>query len=91
MASRRQILNFVLVNGGQLQFIGLDRSGTAGTALRARPMANFPATFSSNPLTALSGTYVFDFAGVDGSLGLSQIGEFNADGNENITGGAPST
>ena len=36
---------------------------------------------------ALSGTYVFDFAGVQGSNGLSQIGEFTANGAGNISGG----
>jgi hypothetical protein len=36
----------------------------------------------------LNGTYVFDFAGVQGSNGLSQIGEFNADGAGNITDGS---
>ncbi len=79
--------NFVLVNGGELQFIGFDRSGTAGTAM-GRATEQIPAKFSNNSLTALSGTYVFDFAGVDGSKGLSQIGEFNADGKGNITGGS---
>ena len=44
--------------------------------------------FSGAPNSALNGTYVFDFAGVDGLNGLSQIGEFNADGAGNITSGS---
>jgi hypothetical protein len=36
----------------------------------------------------LNGTYVFDFAGVHGSNGLSQIGEFDADGAGHIKTGS---
>lgn len=76
--------SFVLVNGTQLQIIGFDATGTA----TGQANTQTPSTFASAPLSALSGTYVFDFAGVDGSHGLSQIGEFGADGAGNITGGS---
>jgi len=76
--------DFVLVNGSQLQIIGFDTSGTAAGQANAQS----PAAFTNNSLSALSGNYVFDFAGVDGSNGLSQIGGFNADGAGNITGGS---
>ena len=72
--------NFVLVNGNQLQITGFDNTGTASGQAFARDVTAF-----SN--AALSGTYVFDFAGVQGSNSLSQIGEFTADGAENITRG----
>lgn len=73
--------NFVLVNGAQLQIIGFDSSGTAS----GQASAQSAATFSGAPLTALRGTYVFDFAGVHGANRLSQIGEFSADGAGNVT------
>ncbi len=73
-------INFVLVNGNQLQITGFDNSGTASGQATARDVTAF-----SN--AALSGTYVFDFAGVQGSNGLSQIGEFTANGAGIITGG----
>lgn len=73
-------INFVLVNGNQLQIVGFDNSGTASGQATARDVTAF-----SN--AALSGTYVFDFAGVHGSNGLSQIGEFTANGAGLITGG----
>lgn len=76
--------DFVLVNGTQLQFIGFDTTGTASGQANALN----PSAFASAPLAALNGTYVFDFSGVDGSHGLSQIGEFSADGAGNITKGA---
>ena len=76
--------NFVLVNGTQLQIIGFDATGTA----TGQANAQVASTFVSTPLSALNGTYVFDFAGVHGSNGLSQIGEFAADGAGNITGGS---
>ncbi|MBZ5659554.1 MAG: hypothetical protein LAO08_04040 [Acidobacteriia bacterium] len=72
--------NFVLVNGNQLQITGFDNTGTASGQAVARDVTAFgPA--------ALSGTYVFDFAGVQGSNGISQIGEFTADGAGNISRG----
>ncbi len=76
--------NYVLVNGSQLQIIGFDASGTAA----GQASAQDASTFSGAPLSALSGTYVFDFAGVDGSNGLSQIGEFNADGAGHVKTGS---
>lgn len=76
--------DFVLVNGAQLQIIGFDATGTAAGQANAQDAS----TFAGTPLSALNGTYVFDFAGVHGSNGLSQIGEFNADGAGNITDGS---
>ena len=76
--------DFVLVNGAQLQIIGFDASGTATGQANAQDAS----TFQGAPLSALNGTYVFDFAGVHGSNGLSQIGEFTADGAGNITQGS---
>ena len=76
--------DFVLVNGAQFQIIGFDGSGTAAGQANAQNASAFLGT----PDSALNGTYVFDFAGVDGSNGLSQIGEFNADGAGNITSGS---
>ena len=76
--------DFVLVNGTQLQIIAFDATGTATGQANTRS----PSTFATVPLSALKGTYVFDFAGVDGSHGLSQIGEFGADGAGNITSGS---
>ncbi len=64
--------NFVLVNGAQLQIIGFDATGTA----TGQATTQIPATFSGAPLSALSGNYIFDFAGAHGAGGLSQIGEF---------------
>jgi hypothetical protein len=76
--------NFVLVNGTQLQIIGFDATGTAA----GQAIAQAPSTFATTPLAALNGIYAFDFAGVDGSKGLSQIGEFGADGMGNVTEGS---
>ncbi len=76
--------DFVLVNGSQIQIIGFDGSGTASGQANAQNAS----AFSGTPNSALNGTYVFDFAGVDGLNGLSQIGEFNADGAGNITSGS---
>jgi len=76
--------DFVLVNGTQMQIIGFDATGTAS----GQAIGQVPSTFATTPLAALNGTYAFDFAGVDGSKGLSQIGEFNADGSGNITEGS---
>jgi hypothetical protein len=76
--------DFVFVNGTQLQFIGFDATGTAA----GQAIAQVPSTFATTPLSALNGTYAFDFAGVDGSKGLSQIGKFSADGAGNITEGS---
>lgn len=78
------IFHFVLVNGTQLQIIGFDASGTATGQANAQD----PSTFANTPLSAMSGTYVFDFSGVDGSNGLSEIGEFGADGAGNISNGS---
>jgi hypothetical protein len=72
--------NFVLVNGTRLQIFGFDASGTASGEAE---LCN-PATFKNS---ALHGIYIFDFAGVAGSSGLSQIGEFKADGAGNLTAG----
>lgn len=76
--------NFVLVNGSQLQIIGFDSSGTASGQANTQTAA----VFSGAPLSALSGTYVFDFAGAHGANRLSQIGEFSADGAGNVRGGS---
>lgn len=76
--------DFVLVNGTQMQFIGFDASGTAAGQANAQDAS----TFQGAPLSALNGTYVFDFAGAHGSNALSQIGEFSADGAGNITEGS---
>jgi len=76
--------DFVLVNGAQLQIIGFDAGGTAAGQANAQDAS----TFSGAPLSALNGTYVFDFAGVHGSNGLSQVGEFSADGAGNVTDGS---
>jgi hypothetical protein len=76
--------DFVLVNGSQLQIIGFDASGTA----TGQAIAQDASTFTGAPLSALNGTYVFDFSGVDGSNALSQIGEFAADGAGNIKSGS---
>lgn len=73
--------NFVFVSGSQLQIIGFDATGTAAGQARAQDVS----TFVGAPLSALSGTYIFDFAGVHGSNGLSQIGEVTSDGAGNIT------
>ena len=75
--------DFVLVNNTQLQIIGFDATGTAA----GQAIAQTPSTFANTPLAALNGTYAFDFAGVDGSKGLSEIGEITADGAGNITAG----
>jgi hypothetical protein len=88
------IFDFVLVNGTQLQITGFDASGGAATtyAGTAAGQANAQnvSTYANNPLSALFGTYVFDFSGVDAAngRGLSQIGEFTADGAGDITGGS---
>jgi hypothetical protein len=76
--------DFVLVNGTQMQIIGFDATGTATGQANAQDAS----TFAGTPLSALNGTYVFDFSGVHGSNGLSQIGEFKADGAGNITSGS---
>jgi hypothetical protein len=76
--------DFVLVNGAQLQIIGFDASGTAAGQANAQDAS----TFANTPFSALNGTYVFDFSGVDGSNGLSQIGEITSDGAGNITNGS---
>jgi hypothetical protein len=76
--------NYVLVNGTQLQIIGFDATGTA----TGQANAQNASTFAGAPLSALNGTYVFDFSGADGSNRLSQIGEFKADGAGNIQSGS---
>ncbi len=76
--------DFVLVNGSQLQIIGFDGSGTASGQANAQNAS----AFTGAPNSALNGTYVFDFSGVDGSNKLSQIGEFNADGSGMIRSGS---
>lgn len=76
--------DFVLVNDKQLQIMGFDGFGTAA----GRADAQDAATFGPS---ALFGTYVFDFAGVNGASELSQIGEFAADGNGHVTGGTVDT
>ena len=75
--------NFVLVSGTQMQIIGFDATGTA----IGQANAQTASSFTSNPPSALKGSYIFDFSGVDGTKALSQIGEFTADGTGNITKG----
>ena len=72
--------DFVLVNSTQLQIIGFDGSGTSS----GQANLQIASTFTS---TALSGPYVFEFAGVHGANTFSQIGEFTADGAGAITSG----
>jgi hypothetical protein len=76
--------NFVLVNGTQLQLIGVDSAETASGQANAQNSG----AFLNTPLSALSGTYIFDFSGVDGATGLSDIGEFTADGAGHVTNGS---
>ena len=76
--------DFVLVDGTHLQIMGFDITGTSTGEATTQKVS----TFSGNPLSALTGTYVFDFSGVSGANSLSEIGEFTADGNGNITGGS---
>ena len=77
--------DFVLVNGSQLADHWIRRHREPR---RVRPMRRMLRRSPARRYSALNGTYVFDFAGVDGSNGLSQIGEFNADGAGNITSGS---
>ena len=72
--------NFVLVNGTQLQIIGFDATGTATGQANAQDISTFSAS-------ALNGIYVFDFTGTHSSNGISEIGEFTADGAGHVTGG----
>jgi len=76
--------NFVLVNGTQLQLMGVDPAETASGEANAQNSG----AFLNTPLSALSGTYIFDFSGVDGAKGLSEIGEFTADGAGHVTNGS---
>ena len=76
--------DFVLVDGTHLQIIGFDATGTASGEATRQDLS----TFSGDPLSALTGTYVFDFSGASGPNSISEIGEFTADGNGNITGGS---
>jgi hypothetical protein len=73
--------DFVLVNGTQLRIIGFDGSGTATGRANAQDISTFG-------LSSLSGTYVFGFSGSHNGNGLSEIGEFTADGAGHITGGS---
>jgi hypothetical protein len=73
--------HFVLVNGGQLQIIGSDSSGTASGQANLQDLSAFNDS-------GLFGTFVFDFTGVHGASTLSQIGEFKTDGLGRITGGS---
>jgi hypothetical protein len=76
--------DFVLVNGTQLQIIGFESTGTATGQANAQDTT----TFTGTPLSAMNGTYVFDFSGVDGANGLSQIGVFAADGAGHVKNGS---
>jgi hypothetical protein len=73
--------HFVLVNGARLQIIGFDAAGTATGEADAQDTSSFGAS-------ALNGPYAFDFAGAHNSSGISEIGEFTADGAGHITGGS---
>jgi hypothetical protein len=71
-----------LMNNGQVKIIGADASGTSTGEANLQDLTAFK-------LSALLGTYVFDFTGQDTSSNpLSQIGEFAADGAGNITSGS---
>jgi hypothetical protein len=71
-----------MVNNGQVQIIGSDASGTSIGQANLQDLTAFK-------LSALLGTYVFDFTGLDSSSKpLSQIGEFTADGGGLITNGS---
>ena len=73
------VFRFVLVNGNQLQIIGFDSTGTSTGQANLQNASTFG-------ISGLSGTYVFDFTGLDSSSKtLSQIGEFSADGAGGIT------
>jgi len=74
-------LSFVLVDRAELRIIGFDSTGTATGQANGQLASKFNAS-------ALNGTYVFDFSGVHGSNGISEIGEFKADGAGHITGGS---
>jgi hypothetical protein len=77
--------SFVLVNNNQLRLNGFDTAGTASGQANLQDLAAFRAS-------GLIGTYIFDFAGEDGSSKfLSQIGEFTADGLGGITNGLVDT
>jgi hypothetical protein len=71
-----------LMNNGQVQIIGSDASGTSVGQANLQDLTAFK-------VSALLGTYVFDFTGLDsGSKPLSQVGEFTADGAGNLTSGS---
>lgn len=72
--------DFVLANGGQMQITGFDATGTASGQANLQKASSF----ATSPLGAMNGAYVFDFSGTHASAGLSQIGEFSADGAGNI-------
>jgi hypothetical protein len=70
-----------LVNNTQMQMSGFDASGTSIGQANLQDLTAFK-------LSALFGTYVFDFTGLDASSKpLSQIGEFTADRSGDITSG----
>jgi hypothetical protein len=70
-----------LMSNGQVQIIGSDASGTSTGQANLQDLTAFK-------LSALLGTYVFDFTGLDtSSKPLSQIGEFATDGAGNIMSG----
>jgi hypothetical protein len=71
--------NFILVNSNQLQFMGFDSTGTSSGQANLQDASKFNAS--------LSGTYAFDFKGVQGANTISQVGEFSVDGSGNVTGG----
>jgi hypothetical protein len=76
--------NFVLVDGKNLQIMGFDATGTASGQATAQVLS----AFAGDPLSALTGTYVFDFSGFHGANALSEVGEFNVSVNHAITGGS---
>ena len=78
-ATTPAIFDFVIANSNQFQFIGFDATGTSAGQAVLQDASKFISSFA--------GTYVFDFAGVQGANPLSQIGEFTVDGAGNITGG----
>jgi hypothetical protein len=71
--------DFVLVNANQMQIIGFDGSGTSSGQANLQDPTKFNA--------GLSGTYVFDFKGMQGASTVSEVGEFTVDGAGNITSG----
>ena len=75
------VFRFVMASHNQLQIISFDATGTAAGQADLQNVASFKTS-------ALLGTYLFDFSGLDSSgKPISQVGEFVADGLGNILAG----